>query len=127
MIVTEFELIEAFSFTQAALREGAMDITTAFFAYVVCAYLAGAKLTRMVACSVSIIYSLFLLGPLIGVASATSIGISIMDKYVSSFPGGVYFTETVDVRLGLLLTLSPLLLAWTGSLMFMHLNIRKQA
>jgi len=124
--MTEFELIEAASFANTAIRDSAMNVVTVFFAYVVCSYLAGARLTRTAAYSVSIIYSLFLLGPFFGVALNSVIVVTIQENYNSSYPNGVYYTQTVDAIVVLLIALTPLLVAWISSLIYMHMHIRKQ-
>lgn len=64
--MTEAEIIELIYMNIEAIASNVMNITTIFFAYVICAFLVGKKLNRSWSALVSACYTIFLIAPFSG-------------------------------------------------------------
>ena len=125
--MTEFEFIQASQLAFESLREGAMNVITVVFAYVVAAYFAGRKLTRTASVLVSVVYSLWLIGPFWGVISSVAGMLATADAFYLAFPDSFASFPPSKARYSLyLLATIPMLLGWVGSLVYMHGYIRSK-
>ena len=123
--MTEFEYVEAFGSLSELGATNAMDFITVFFAYVVTARFAGKEMGKWLAISVSILYSLFLLGPLGGMTIRADQLHSIILEAQILFPDSVYFRRLPsNLPAALAATLGPCVLGWIFSLLYMHKIIR---
>ena len=122
--MSEFEFIEAFHLAQTWLIEAVMSGVAIISAYIVATYIVGEHLTKKVATGMTTIYSLFLVGPLGGMAAACTMMINTIEQYLSAYPEGWAFDEAPGVGL-YLTTLFPLVLTWIASLFYLHLYARR--
>lgn len=124
--MTEFEFLEAVYLASDSLATSAINFFTIFLAYVIAAHFAGKGLSSVVAGFVSIVYSLFLVGPSIGIIRGTEAAQNLTIQYHMQYPDGVLFpSANVGLSLLLVFTLGPPLMGWVGSLVYMHVVIRR--
>jgi hypothetical protein len=123
--MTEYEYLElAFDYTES-IASSALNIATVFFAYVVAAYFVGEKLPKALACFLTVTYSLFLLGPFIGIYSRIYLIHQIAAQYRIAYPDGAFFRNTAGHFVSLSIAFVPPLIAWCGSIVYMHLHVRR--
>ena len=122
--MSEFEFIEAFHLAQTWLIEAVMSGVAIISAYIVATYIVGEHLTKKVATGMTTIYSLFLIGPIGGVAEACRMMINTVEQYFATYPDGWAFVGTPGVGL-YYTTLLPLVLTWVASLYYLHLYVRR--
>jgi hypothetical protein len=123
--LTEFEILKLADIYLTRMAVASMDITTVFFAYVVCAFLAGSKLSRFLAVGVSVMYSLFLMGPTAVLFTSSRYLAATYQQYNTLFPHGAFPAWTDSSWVITTLPMVPVILAWTSSLIYMHANVRK--
>ena len=124
--MSEFEFLEAVNFVAANLANSAINFFTVFLAYVVAAHFAGKTLSRLVAVCVSIVYTLFLIGPSVGIVNSSITALDLRIHYHIQYPEGVLMSlPSVGIGTLLAFTLVPPLLGWVGSLVYMHAVIRR--
>ena len=100
-----------------------MGFLSAIVAYVVAAHFVGKSLHQIVAIALSFTYSLFLIGPALGVYGAINRISFIRAQYFLAYPDGSAFAPG---NTGLLvLALIPLAVGWVGSLLFLHAYVRR--
>ena len=114
--MSEFEFVEASYLNSSYLATAAMNFVAVFLAYVVAAHFAGKLMSRVVAVSVSIIYSLFLLAPSSTVISASARTLVIRAQYQLQFPDGVLVpaVELTQLQVSVFI-IGPLVMGWLGS------------
>ena len=100
-----------------------MGFLSAIVAYVVAAHFVGKSLPQIVAIAISFTYSLFLIGPALGVYGAINRISFIRAQYFLAYPDGSAFSPG---NTGLLvLALIPLVVGWVGSLLYLHAYVRR--
>ena len=125
--MTEFEYIEAAMTQVNYMSWAAMDVVTVFFAYCVAAYLVGKQLKALVAVTATVIYTLFLLNPLIGMLTAVTSYRRLMDAGYRLFPDSSYFVaEPGNEIFMILMVVVPTVLAWFSSVIYMHVIQRAE-
>jgi len=126
--MTEYELVDLNMSGLAHLSTSAMGFISVFSGYVIVAFIAGRKLSSGIACSLTVVYSLFQISPVWGVSAGVRRMNRSIEEYVASYPDGIAFgTDPTGVAgLGLVLTFLPFLLAWFGSVLYMHAYVRRQ-
>ena len=124
--MTEFEYIEVIQANQEFLRSAAMDFATVFFAYAITAHLVGKSLTKPIAILISVIYSLFLLGPFSGILGPMNTEIDFLYEAKERFPDSVFFASQVgNMVIFAAITFVPTISAWVASLFYMHGYVRR--
>ena len=123
--MTEYELIEVSLASLEGLGYAGMNIVAVVFAYVVAAHFVGKKLSRAAAVCLSIVYSLWLIGPSIGFIRHLELTITTATEYLRLFPNGYAAEQPGNFVTSLILVYGPYFMGWIGSLIFMHLYIRK--
>ena len=124
--MSEAETLEILYAQQQAAATAGMDALSIFFAYVVCAYLVGGQLSKTIAVGVTVLYSVFIVSPLLGFLNYIMQMTATMKHYVAAFPANPYgFDPVVSETVTLGLTLFPLACAWVASVLYMHLHVRR--
>jgi hypothetical protein len=110
--------------------QNVMNVTAIVFAYVLTAYFAGSQLPRIWAIGISLCYTLFVTPVFIGCITGIGVTISLVNAYISNFPGGTLIDNYALIRqspdLVASLVLIPIVAGWLGSILYMHMYIRKQ-
>lgn len=123
--MTEFEFFEATHIALTGLSTTAMGITTAVFAYVVAAYVAGNKLSRSAATWVSAIYTMFIVGPFMAYLRYFGIIQELIIQYHAAYPDGRLLDQGEYFSIYVALGVIPIISGWIASLLFIHFYIRK--
>lgn len=123
--MTEFELIEVSVLVVEGFSNAGMNFVTVVFAYIAAAHFAGEKLSKTAAVSISIIYSLWLLGPLSVFLGYTELGNQTAAEYERLYPDGYAKSEQSNQIATMSLIFAPYILGWVGSLVYMHGYVRK--
>ena len=123
--MTEAEYLEIMEMVYVNIPDASMNFTACVFAYIAAAYFAGAKLPRLIAVGTSIVYTLYLLGPFLGVFLGSLRWLKVCNAYQNDFPNTVLNTPISNPELMVTITCSPLIIGWVASLLFMHLYVRK--
>ncbi len=123
--MSEFELIEIAAVANEGVRGAGMNFVTIVFAYVVASHLAGSRLSRAATVSISIIYSLWLIGPIISLFGHLDLYYKTANEYLRLFPEGYAGSAPMAFEVILLFAIGPSALGWIGSLIYMHIYIRK--
>ena len=92
--MSEFEFVEIFHLNAEYLGTSAMNVFSIFVAYTLAAHFAGKQLSRNVAIFVSAVYSLFLLGPFVGILSSTTDMENIKNTYSIKYPAGTLLSSS---------------------------------
>lgn len=124
--MNKFELIEAWALATEGLGAAGMNIVTVVFAYVLAAHFVGRSLSRRVVVSVSIVYSLWLIGPFVGFISYLKLANAVSIDYSTMFPDGEAIPSPQNLPIAIVLAAGPYILGWIGSLIYMHLFVRKK-
>ena len=124
--MTEFEALGLIDILHSRVASSSMDCITVFFAYVVCVYLVGKKLVPKLAIGISVLFSCFMLGPMISIA-VNAYNLSAMaTRYEDKFgPTDIWLGPAMSPVLTVSLTLVPLILAWVAALWYLHGYVRK--
>jgi len=123
--MSEFEYIEAAQLAMNWLIDGSINTVGVTFAYIVAAHLAGVGLSKLAAVGLSVLYSLFIIGPVSGMLGGARNHVFTVMHYHEAFPDGWAFGDTPDFLYLIAITIGPLFLAWLGSLSYLHLYVRK--
>lgn len=127
--MSEIDFVEINLMGLEGLNSSGMSFVTVVFAYVVAAYVAGEKLPRLPAILLSIIYTLFLIGPLMGVfINLAAIAVNTTE-YQNAFPEGArnQAGSLANSATAYVVGVVPLITGWLASLLFMHAYIRNDA
>ena len=89
------------------------------------AHFAGKTFSKLVAMSISTLYSLFLTGPLTGIFLNVYSVAHLEALYFEQYPRGQIVRSLGSPELLLFIIAFPLLLGWLASLVYMHGYIRK--
>lgn len=124
--MSEYELLDLILGAGDSMVSTGLALLTVLFAYVVAAFAAGARLSRTAAISISVLYSLWYMGPLLAFISSLDFLLRTAEEYRSMFPEGYAVVSDPPNRLLRLTTSAgPYILGWLGSLVYMHLYVRK--
>jgi hypothetical protein len=124
--MTEIDFVEIQLMAILGIDAVAINFLTVVFAYVVAAYVAGQKLSRITAILLSTVYTLWLVGPLLGMVTFLDTAVINVTEYQILFPSGGRLPRGLGSTVGYVLTLGPLITGWIGSLLFMHVYIRNK-
>ena len=123
--MSEFEYYEAAVMASSVISNSAMDFTYLVFAYIVACHLAGKMFPQFVARLASIVFTLSLIGPMLGVISGIGQLNLIGSEYQLAFPeGGILQEFLVDSALIYTIIVTPLIVGWVSSILFLHLYVR---
>ena len=127
--MTEYELVDLSMSGLAHLAISAMGFITVFSGYVIVAFVAGNRLPNGIAWCLTGVYSLFQLSPIWGVVAGLNRINRSTTEYVATYPDGVAFgTDPTGVTgVAIALTFLPFMVAWVGSVLYMHAYVRRQA
>ena len=123
--MTEYEYLQLAHDYSESVVSHAVNVMTVFFAYVVAAYFVGEKLPRTFACFLTLTYSLFLLGPFVGIYTGIGSVVKITAQYRTAFPEGAFFRNPASRFALLCVAFVPPLIAWCGSIAYMHFHVRR--
>ena len=123
--MTEFEFLTAIGDAFGFSVQAAMGFFTVFGAYVLTAHFAGKALSKPVAISISVLYSIFLSGPVTGIFLAAYKVEHLENLYFEQYPAGEIVRSFGSPEILLFIIAFPLLLGWLASLVYMHGYIRK--
>lgn len=121
--MTEYEVIDALSSLRSEGAEHVMNFVAVMFSYVFVAYVVGKKLTTAQALVVTVMYTIFVPGPILAIYETMSIAQDIHQIYgegvsVATSVTGWLLTAPIAVPF-------TLVFAWIVSLVFM-VQMRKQ-
>ena len=122
--MTEYEFLTAIADRFGFAVQAAMAFFTVFGAYVVTAYLAGKSFSKLVAISLSTLYSLFLTGPLAGIFLNVYEMHRLEGLYFTLYPGGEIVVKGASPEFAIVAITGPLVLGWILSLLYMHVHVR---
>lgn len=122
--LTEVEFGELYALMGDSMHMQFLVFTSILFAYLVAGHFVGATLTRKVAVSMTTIYCLFMIAPLLQYVVEFFRINSLSKAYLEQYPEGFIIPESHP--LGLLITFIPMLLAWIGSFYYVHFQVRSQ-
>lgn len=123
--MSEFEFIEAAHLAMDWLVNASMNSVAVTFAYIIASYFAGSGLSKFSAIGLSLLYSLFLIGPMSGIVVASGRYIQTTGQYHIEYPDGWALQEIPSLSTMLVMGLLPVALGWLASIAFLHLYIRK--
>ena len=123
--MTEAEYGQVYALVQQSALNQFVVITTVMFAYVVSCHLAGKSLPRIVAILLSSIYCLFLVGPFIGYWAEFSRMSALSQAYFEEYPNGLAVAPPIGDSFLIGMSMPPMFLAWIGSVLYLHLHIRR--
>jgi hypothetical protein len=124
--MTEFEYIEVTAIVAQGLGSSILLYFTVLFAYIVSAHFAGKDLPRKMAVGLSLVYSLFIIGPLNSYRFSITYYYQIAEEHAEKFPNSSLIQSLPDsTAADLYVGLAPLLIGWVASLYYMHSHIRK--
>lgn len=123
--MTEYEFLSAIDAAFGFATGAAMAFYSVFGAYVVVAHFAGKSFSRFVAVSTSVLYSLFLTGPIVGILLHVGQAHHLRELYNLQYPEGVVVRDMLPPELLLTIIACPLLIGWMASLIYMHGYVRR--
>ena len=122
----EAETLEIFYMQAQVLQSMGMDALSIFFAYVICTHLVGKNLSRPIAVGLTIIYSVFFGGQLVGIFATTGQLSATAYTYMAAFPENPYgFDSSALSTMGFVSGLLPLVCGWIASVLYMHAYVRR--
>ena len=97
-------------------------ITSVVFAYLIAGHLAGAGLPKSVCVAVTVLYCGFMVGPFAAYYLDYARLFALSEQYHQQYPDGFMITELPSW--GVWPPLAPMLLAWFGSIYYVHYHVR---
>ena len=123
--MTEYELVDLSMSAQANLATAGLGFASITFAYLVAVYVVGRKVSPAIAVCLSGIYTLTLLGPIMGMIGSIDRMDWTMSEYVRLFPEGSAFGGEDGISgVAFALTLFPYISGWGASVVYLHAYIR---
>ena len=101
-----------------------MAFFSVFGAYVLVAHFAGRAFSRFVAITTSVLYTLFLTGPVTGIYLSVQQGRNLREQYYLQYPDGAILQDVLPAAVLFAVIVFPLFLGWLASLIYMHGYIR---
>jgi predicted PurR-regulated permease PerM len=123
-MMSELEFYEAAGVAAGLLSDATMNAITAIFAYLIASHFVGEKLPRGMAVCLSVVYTLWLIGPLSGVYGNIVSWSQISAEYLKHYPEGILLPGEANVVLSAIVAISPLILGWLSSLYYLHFHVR---
>lgn len=126
--MTEAEIAELIFTTGSIVLDSTMNISTIFFAYVICAHLVGRNLSREIAVSITVVYSMFLVSSVLTMRGGMASYFLLASEYRSLYPDGILEPNMLVVdstTFYYLAALGPSLLAWALSIIYLHFYVRR--
>ena len=123
--MSEFEYFEMINMSADAVRVSIMNFTYLVFSYIFASYLAGDKFPKHIAIAASVIYTLALFGPLLGIVGNLIKVINVTHLYHQNYPEGALLPDYLNGNFALFITIAPIFLAWCSSIYFLHFYVRK--
>jgi len=123
--MTEYEFLEAGILYFERILDSAMNLITVVFAYLAASHFVGERLPRAVALGLSTIYSLWIVMTIASVATFLVSALNVQLEYRHEYTGGWVYPREPKFEIWLIGTLLPMLLAWIGSLYYLHFVVRK--
>ena len=116
--MTEYEYIDTVNSSVDVMSGMIFDFTSVFFAFVICVYIVGSKISKVQAVAISLAYTVFLFFNVVGVYQTLHRLLGVAENY-----GDVSMTA----RLVTFEIAAPLLLVfiWLGSLIYLVTESRK--
>jgi hypothetical protein len=127
--MSEYELVDLALSSLGHLGTSAPYCTTMIFGYLVAAHMIGDKLPQGVLWFLTFVYTTALISPLYGLRAGIGAYNNTVREYVSSYPDGSGFIRSASSMISApveYLTFLPILLSWLGSVVFMHLYMRRR-
>ena len=122
--MTEFEFFQMWRSYIEMFVGTSMNALAVFLPYVAVAFLVGKDLSRKVALGLSVIYSLFTLGPVTGMINGIAGTLRTATQYHAQFPDGLAIPESPPSAVLYVFVLVPVVVGWVGSLVYMHQVVR---
>lgn len=124
-MMKEVEIFETLMMSVELSAFMSVNFLAVFVVYIVAAYVLGRKVTGTMAVSMSTVYSLFLIPPFIGVIGNLRRAYDLGNYLRNMFPDSPLATESpMSFELSAMLFVVPMMVAWVGSLYFMHAYVR---
>src|SRR5210317_2058854 len=117
--MSEFEYIQAIELLNSAGREYAILLFSVLFAYCLTAYFIGKELPRFAAISLSILYSYYILVIIVGMVGVGVQYRAMVESYIESYSSHTLWVDVTSMTVTWLVVV-PYVVAWLGSLVFMH-------
>lgn len=122
--MTEFEYFQMWRSYIEMFTGTSMNVLAVFLPYVAVAFLVGKDLSRKVALGLSLVYSLFTLGPVTGIVEGITGTVRTVEQYYAQYPEGLVLPEPPPILVLYALVLFPVIIGWVGSLVYMHRVVR---
>ena len=125
--MSEFELIQIIDMQINRLMSNSMNFITLLFAYAAASFLVGKKLSRIIAVTLTFVYSLAEIGPIFGVLIAARGLETSMVHYQSNFPDGL-LSPNMEIASNLpifAVGALPLMMGWLISIFYLHAYVRR--
>ncbi len=127
--MTEVEFVEIYYLTAGGMLNNFVVMSTGISAYFVAGHIAGKDLPRIIAVSMTLIYSIFLFAPLTAYYARFEAANSIVREYYLAYPGGWAVPQASSLLLpnaiGILIVIGPLFLFWFASIYYVHFYVRR--
>ena len=122
--MTEFEFLEAGVLYSERILDSAMNLITVVFAYLAASHFVGRQLPKIVVVSLSIVYSIWIFGTMAAIAGFLDSTFNVRVQYGLVFPDGWIYPNEPRRVLWFAVSLTPMTLAWFGSLLYLHIIVR---
>ena len=123
--MSEYEFLTAIDSARSFAVQAAMGFFTVFGAYVLTAHFAGKSFSKFAAGSISVLYTLFLTGPITGIITNIFEAARLEVLYFSQYPTGGIVQHKASPEVLIMVMVAPLFLGWVSSLVYMHGYVRK--
>jgi hypothetical protein len=117
--MTEHEYIQDILYNFELMRSWGMDFVTVFFAYIVTSHLFGKTLPRFIAVMITMIYTGFSIPSVFALIESCNHAANMTQALNASYPD-TSFKANVTATQALLATLTPLVFAWAGSIIYIR-------
>ena len=125
--MTEFEFLETFAIAKQDVFNNFVVISTVIFAYLAAGHFIARDLSTKIMRGLTLIYCFFLIAPMSTYWLAWSYSLVVIREYESLYPDGWLLGGTGGVPILLIFTFMPIVLAWLGSIYYVHYIVRKDA
>ena len=123
--MSEFEYAQLLTNSFNSMGLSHMNFIYIAFAYVVASFLVGKDISKTLAIGISIIYTLAVSGPFLGVIINQNSMFTVLTEYQAAFPDGVLLQAPINLTTSLIMSAGPLFIGWVASLLFLHAYVRK--
>ena len=123
------EFVEIYYLTVGGMLNNFVVMSTGISAYFVAGHIAAKNFPRTIAVSMSLIYSLFLFGPLTAYYARYEAANSIVREYYLAYPEGWAMPQITFLfqwsGIGILTVIGPIPLFWLASIYYVHFYVRR--